>query len=225
MDSSIVKEAYQRLFPDSNADYNFSLDFSGRFSDYNANVRMIRSNVCFGLSKKWRGVNHEIMIGLFQSLFLKIFKKKGNTLNIDLYNNFIKSLHHVVPKNLTDPLLETSFTRVNEKYFNSLIEVPNLKFGRFSSRKLGSYNFQQDTITLSLALKEQPSELIDYVMYHEMLHKLHKFRSTNGRNLFHSKQFRLDEKAFENSVEIEKKLRYVGRKPRTPKVSFFDFFR
>ena len=124
---------------------------------------------------------------------------------MDMYNSFIKKLHLVVPKTNFDPTLESSFHRINEDYFDGLLEKPNLKFGKKTFSKLGSYEYATDTVTISKAL-ENDFELIDYVMYHELLHKKHQFTSKNGRSHHHTKLFRQKEKAFPNSSLMEKRL-------------------
>ena len=129
------------------------------------------------MSKKWKTISKEIQIGLIQSLSLKIFKEKKKTTNIELYNIFMKKIHIAAPKIKFDPTLEKSFHKVNEKYFYGLIEKPNLVWGDFSLRKLGSYEYGSDTITISKVLQNQ-GFLIDYIMYHELLHKKHKFKIT-----------------------------------------------
>ena len=140
---------------------------------------------------------------------LKIFKDKKNTTNIDLYNIFMKKIHLAVPKTKTDPTLEESFNRINEKYFYGLIEKPNLVWGNNSIRKLGSYEYGSDTITISRVLEETDENMLDYIMYHEVLHKKHKFNSKNGRNYHHTQLFRKNEKEFENSERIERELSKV----------------
>ena len=94
---------------------------------------------------------------------------------------------------------------INDKYFLGLIELPNLKFGKNSFTKLGSYSYASDTITISSALKHD-FELLDYVMHHELLHKKHQFNSKNGRSYHHTALFRKKEKEFENAGLMEKRL-------------------
>ncbi|MBW3003068.1 SprT-like domain-containing protein [Candidatus Woesearchaeota archaeon] len=225
MKEELVRLAFERLYPEKDLGRTISLKYSGRFSDYNANVRMTSKEIVFSLSKKWRGVNKEIVIGLIQDLLVKLYKKKKKTLNIDLYHNFIKSLHYAIPKEKTDPILEGSFDRVNEKYFHNLIEKPNLVLSQQSKRKLGSYDFHTDTISITRSLLEKERELLDYVMYHEMLHKKLKFKSNSTRNQFHSTEFKKAEKAFENSAEIEKRLKYVGIRRKKSKTRLFNIFK
>lgn len=218
----LAEQAFSELFPEKDLmDYELSVKYHDKFNPYNANVKYRGTKINFNLSKKWRGVNREIQIGLLQELLLKIFKRKKKTTNIDLYNIFMKNVHISIPKNKTHPILEDSFNRVNEKYFYGLIEQPNLVWGNNSVRKLGSYEYGSDTISISKIFHEN-YELLDYIMYHELLHKKHKFNNKNGRNYHHTKKFRDDEKAFENSKEIEAKIKKLIAGKRTKK-SFFGF--
>jgi predicted metal-dependent hydrolase len=141
---------------------------------------------------------------------LKLFGNKDikTTFNVDLYNEFLKGLHLSVPKDKNDPVLEESFNRVNEKYFNSLIDRPNLVWGGKTKRQLGCYDFHTDTIKISLMLAGEEL-LLDYVMYHELLHKKLKFKATARRNLFHSKAFRDAEKRFMGYEEAERRLKVL----------------
>ena len=122
----LLEEYFGRLFPDKDFVYSSKIKYSGKFKDFNANVRLRNSHLEFGFSRKWGGVSREIQVGLVQSLLLKILGCKKDSTNIDLYNSFVKSLHLSVPKVLSDPLLEDSFNRVNDKYFFGVIERPNL---------------------------------------------------------------------------------------------------
>lgn len=218
----LVEEAFNGLFPDKNLEeYAIKIKYTDKFKPYNANVRYTRAknSFQFNLSRKWKGVSREIQIGLIQGLMLKIFKKKNNTINIDLYNSFMKNLHISVPKVNNDPVLEGSFNKVNEKYFFGLIEKPNLIWHN-SIRRLGSYEYGTDTISISRII--EPDEgLLDYVMYHEMLHKKHKFYESNGRTFHHTREFRKMEKSFENSSEMEERLKSLMRQKRRIRFRWF----
>src|SRR3989344_181319 len=151
-------------------------------------------------SGKFRGYNANV----------KVRKDKRNTASMDLYNTFLKNIHMVIPKTENDSVLEDSFNRVNEKYFFGMLEKPNLAWGNNSFRKLGSYEYGTDTITISRIL-EPETELLDYVMHHEMLHKKLQYKSKNGRSVHHSPEFKRFEKKFENSALLEKKLQKLGQ--------------
>ncbi len=208
---SIITDAFEDLFPEKNIrDFNFSVNYNGRFKPYNANVKYTRNSFIFNLSKKWKSVSREIQVGLVQELLLKAFKTKKGTFNIDLYNNFMKKIHIAAPKTRIDSFLEESFDRINEKYFLGMVEKPNLVW-HSSMRRLGSYEYGSDTISISKVL-ENDLNALDYVMHHEMLHKKLKFDSRNGSCRHHTKAFRELERRFENSNEMEERLKSITRR-------------
>jgi len=221
----IIEEAYNALFPDKEWKYESRLKYSGKFSDYNANVKQRGHELEFGLSREWRHVSKEIKIGLLQTLMLKLFRPKtGNkvlykTTNIDLYNMFLKNLHVSVAKDDVDSFLSERFDLLNDEYFHGMLDKPNLVWGKASTRRLGSYEYGTDTILLSEVLREARQELLDYVLYHEMLHKKMKFKHSNQKSFYHTKDFKAKEKQFPNAKELEKDLSKLCSRKR-----FFDFF-
>ncbi len=215
---NIVEKAFKELYPEKDFNLNSDIKYSGRFNGFNANVRYNSQKVVFNLSKNWRGVSEEIKIGLLQELMIKVFKQKAHTISIDLYNNFLRSLHNSVPKTENNSILEESFNRVNERFFYSTLEKPNLKIGD-GINKLGHYEYSTDTIAISKSLISNP-ELLDYVMYHEMLHKKFKFQSKNGRHSHHSREFRFEEAKYPNAKELERKLSLLVTKQSIKKRLF-----
>ena len=155
--SQLIKEAFQELYPDKELKYNFFLKYSRKFKPYNANVRLYHSNLMFNLSRDWKKISKEIQIGLVQELITKILKDKKRTINMDLYNLFMKNVHLAIPKTKTDAILEESFNRVNETYFNGMLDKPNLEWGNPSTSKLGSYEYGSDTITMSRIFEKKLS--------------------------------------------------------------------
>lgn len=217
----LIKTAFQKLYPSKTLTKKTSIKYSGKFKPYNANVMITPYELIFNFSKEWKDIDEQIKIGLIQHLLMKIYKKKKNTTNIDLYLNFLKNIGKYTAKIYSHPLLREAFNRVNEKYFFNTIDVPNLKWGSLAFTQLGSYNFHTDTITISSVFKEN-KELLDYVIYHEMLHKKHSFKSKKGRSYYHTSEFRKEEKQFENYESIEKKLKkFLSKSRRMIKFSFF----
>ncbi|MFH1276272.1 MAG: hypothetical protein ABIH82_04105 [Candidatus Woesearchaeota archaeon] len=223
----LIQESYQRLFPEKEFSYITKLEYNRRLSAFNANIKLHRDTIFINLNLQWKDIDNEIKIGLMQHLLLKIFKKKNktnimqNTSNIALYNNFVRNIPLLTPKTKTDWVLEASFERVNEKFFQKEMEKPNLTWGQNSKRKLASYNFHDDTVSVSTLFKDAREEVLDYLMYHELLHKYHKFKHNNGRSAFHTTAFRKDEKQYPHFNEIEKEINLIIRGKR----SLLSFFR
>lgn len=219
----LVKEAFLLLYPNKEFQYRTNIIYSGRLKDYGSLVKKRGYSLQFVLNKKWKGIDKEILMGLVQILFLKILKDKKNTINIDLYNNFIRNLHYAVKKETGDISLENSFNRVNEKYFLGLLEKPNLRWGSSSRRTLAHYDYHIDAITVSNLFQDANSELLDYLMYHELLHKKLKFYNRGTRNYHHTGAFKKLERKFENYEEITKELNNFIRNKTRAKRSFWFF--
>jgi len=192
------------------------LTYSGHFSNYNANVRYTRTHIEFNLSTLWKNIDEDIQIGLIESLVIRMFKIKiVSTSNMKLYESFMKGLSKYAKSNDHDPELEESFNRVNEIFFNGMMEKPNLIFASESFRKLGSYEYSTNSIYISMIFKGLPDseqKFLDYVMYHELLHKKHTFNVKNGRHQAHTTVFKNDEKKF--GVNAEEELNAWLRKKR-----------
>jgi len=210
---SIVSESFSRLFPDKSLDKEPKIKYSNKFKDYNANVRITSSALIFSLSRKWKTIDKEIKIGLIQTLLLKIYKEKRKTTNISLYISFIKNLHITVPKSHSHPALKESFNRINNAFFYNLVETPNLEWGSTTTAKLGSYDFHTDTITISSIFLNHHN-LLDYVMYHEVLHKKLKFRNSGSKTFHHTKEFKDKEKEFPNAELLERMMKQLASRAR-----------
>lgn len=225
----LIQESFQRLFPEKEFSYQTEMEYNRRLGSFNANIQLRNKKIKVNLNLQWKDIDEEIKIGLIQHLLLKILRKKKNTINIDLYNNFIKNIPILTPKTKSDPALENSFNRVNGPFFYGILDQPNLEWGQKSYRKLASYNFHNDTVTVSTLFSDAREEVLDYLMYHELLHKHHKFRHNNGRSSFHSRAFREDEKKYPDYQLIEKEIdgiiRSGRRLRRKPVVNLWNFFR
>lgn len=223
---NLAEESFKKLYPEKDFPYFASINYSGKFRGYNARVQLNKftRQLTFKLSRNWEGIDRSIQMGLLQSLFIKILKQPAHTTEMDLYDLFLKNLADNLPRTKTHPTLEQSFNRVNEKYFGGLMSMPNFDL-KDSLRVLGTYEYGTDTVSITKLLLENP-ELLDYVMYHELLHKKHKFSSKNGRHRCHTTAFRADEKKFENAALLEKQLNiFVSKTHAKNKVrQFFAFF-
>ncbi|MFW5852827.1 MAG: SprT-like domain-containing protein [Nanoarchaeota archaeon] len=234
----LIEESFMELFPSKNFTYSSRIRYSRAFKGYNANIKLYthKNEIVVSLSKKWNTVSKDIKKGLIQELLLKLFagerERKTKTLSIDLYHIFLKNTHRSAEKNLSDPVLEESFNRVNNRYFNGMLDMTNLVWGNFSRSVLGRYDYGTDTIMVSRIFENSPERFIDRVMHHEMLHKKHKYTTKNGRHHHHTPKFRSDEKLFEDFDKVESEIKdfihketFIGipKRVNNSKNSFFKF--
>jgi predicted metal-dependent hydrolase len=86
------------------------------------------------------------------------------------------------------------------------MESPNLVWGSDSRRRLATYDYHTDTVKVSTFFQKARQEIIDYLVYHELLHKKLKFSSSGSRSIHHSHEFRHLESEFENAALLEKEI-------------------
>ena len=111
--------------------------------------------------------------------------------------------------------LDRSFHRVNQKYFQSSMNKPNLVWNsRMTHRKFGHYQADTNTIMVSISLDHPriPAFVVDYVMYHELLHKQLGARQVNNRRYIHTQEFKRKETQFSRIAEAQRILSKITRK-------------
>lgn len=105
--------------------------------------------------------------------------------------------------------LKTAFDRVNWAYFDGTQRVPHLCWsGAPNYRKFGHFNPISDTVQVSSALddSETPEYVLDFILYHELLHRDLGIVERNHRKLAHRTEFRRQEQDF---AQYEKAIAYL----------------
>lgn len=105
--------------------------------------------------------------------------------------------------------LAAAFDRVNAAYFHNRMPRPALTWSAlFTGRKFGHYDFVRDTVMISRTLDHPAVDefVLDYVLYHELLHKKHGLRFSNGRHYAHTGDFAREEKRYPRYREAETAL-------------------
>jgi hypothetical protein len=118
--------------------------------------------------------------------------------------------------------LSEIFDRVNSTYFQNAVAKPVLTWSaRRTYRILGHHDSTHETIAVSRSLDDRhvPEYVVEYVVFHEMLHIWHPTQHRNGRRYNHTPAFRRDEEKFLyfNQAEdwIEKNVRVLKRKAKS----------
>jgi hypothetical protein len=95
--------------------------------------------------------------------------------------------------------LEEIFHDLNRRIFHGQIPPTRLGWSQKNSRRiLGHYDSGHNTITVSRSLDSPsvPRYLVEYVVYHEMLHIKFPVERRGQRRVLHSREFRAAEKKF-----------------------------
>lgn len=110
--------------------------------------------------------------------------------------------------------LEKSFERVNNQYFNGSMEKPVLTWSvKRSKRTFGRYDVERDIVYISQVLDspEIPEEFLDFIMYHELLHKKYGITIRKGKRRMHTPEFKREEKKFRNYEKMKLLMEKIAR--------------
>jgi hypothetical protein len=109
--------------------------------------------------------------------------------------------------------LAASFDRVNTAYFDGGVSRPRLVWSRtFAARKFGHYDHAHDTVMVNIVLdrKTVPESAVDFIVYHELLHKQLGITWQSNRMAAHTPEFREKEREFRRYDQAKAVLRKLA---------------
>lgn len=110
--------------------------------------------------------------------------------------------------------LAAMFERLNEDYFGGQLERPHIGWStRNWRRQFGCFDPGPHQIVLNRRMDQPaiPQFVVEYVLYHEMLHVKHPTRRSGCTLLSHSPEFRAEEKRF---LQFREARRFLDRLAR-----------
>jgi len=109
--------------------------------------------------------------------------------------------------------LQEIFDDLNRRFFKGEIRVKLLGWSAVRSRTvLGHYDSAHSSITISrwLDSARTPRYLVEYVIFHEMLHVVYPVGRNGHRRVVHSAEFRAAERRFPNYEQARRKLKQLS---------------
>ncbi len=187
----------------------------------NNRIRLRDDLIHIKLSDLLRDAPLEFHQALAEILLRKLYRKKIPAEVSQIYNNFVrqtavreksiesrKTRGRKILKGTRGDYydLDEIFNLLNQIYFQHTIPKPTLTWSANNTyRILGHHDSTHETIAISKSLDDIriPRLVVEYVVYHEMLHIKHPTRFENGRRYSHTPAFRRDERDFAFFVEAE----------------------
>jgi hypothetical protein len=154
-------------------------------------------------------------------LVAKLLRKKVPPAAREVYSNFIKRQEmrekavankrrhgrKVITSARGDVYdLDEIFDALNQTYFRNSLPKPVLSWSsRRTYRILGHHDSAHETVIISRSLDDQkvPRFVVEYVVFHEMLHIFHPTEHRNGRRFNHTPAFKRNEQKFRYYEEAE----------------------
>ncbi|HEY3344247.1 MAG TPA: SprT-like domain-containing protein [Anaerolineaceae bacterium] len=110
--------------------------------------------------------------------------------------------------------LDAAFARVNRDYFGGSLARPTLTWSRRATyREFGHYQPSTDTVSISRSLDalSVPEYVLDFVVYHELLHKHLGIKTAGGRQYAHTPEFHQAERCYPHCQEAKDFLQALSR--------------
>lgn len=202
----------------------FSIQFYP-YRNLNHTIRIRQGRILVRLSDVLADAPLEVVTAILAILLGKLFRKPVAPSCRETYRRYIllepvrqktRRLQQMRgQKHLTSPRgrffdLAEIFAQLNDQYFSGSLQVRRLSWSRQRSiRTLGHYDPAHGTIVVSRRLDEPsiPRCVVEYVVYHEMLHAFLGDRTCDGRRRAHHRAFREAEPRFEHHAEAQRFLR------------------
>ncbi len=226
-----MKERLLQIFHESYCDLrprapvpDLTVEFFA-FANINNTIRLREGRLFVRLSDLLEGAPEPVLRAIAHILLAKMYRKRIEREYATRYRRYVSS-HHVRTKaHLLRQMrgrkridtakgrtydLEAIFEDLNRRFFYGLLGRPQLTWSPSRARNsLGHYDPAHNAIVVSRVFDHPgvPTYVVEYILYHEMLHLKHPVKLRGSRRCVHSPEFQAEEKLFPHLEEAQKFLR------------------
>lgn len=195
------------------------------YANLTSNIRLEDERAVVRLSDLFRGAPVDVMEALAGTLLAKVYRRRLPRQCEDAYRSFtldaatrrrLRRVRSARGRKLPDAprgrtfRLDTLFSRLNRDYFGNRLRRPRLAWSaRPWKSQLGIFDPALGQIVLSSRLdrRDVPRSVVEYVLYHEMLHVKHPVRRAACGLQSHSPEFQREERRFRHYARARQFLR------------------
>jgi hypothetical protein len=222
---TIFQRAYRELRPRA-AMPEIEVRFFA-FANVNNTVRLREEKLLFRISDLLEGAPENVLHAIAHILIAKIYRKQIDAAQAARYRRFVGSRAisekaHLLRqmrgrKRIDGPVgnvyhLDDIFEELNTKFFYGLMARPSMTWSQNTARHLlGHYDPAHNAIVVSRVFDDVrvPRYVVDYIVYHEMLHLKHPVKLKGSRRCVHGPLFQQEEKLFPRLDEAKKFLKIL----------------
>lgn len=206
------QEAYGELRPGT-AMPELKVEFFA-FANVNNTIRLRNGKLLVRLSDLLEGAPNSVLRAIAHILLAKMYRKPINRAYAARYRKYVGS-HDIVRKaHLVRQMrgrkllrsargryydLDAVFEQLNTRFFYGLMARPRMSWSQTKTRRiLGHYDPAHNAIIISRIFDHPaiPAYVLEYIVYHEMLHLKHPVKLRGSRRCVHSAEFQAEEKLF-----------------------------
>lgn len=210
---AIFEESFRELRPRTPLP-SLRIDFF-RFANVNNTIRLREGRLLVRISDLLEGAPEPVLRAIAHILLAKMYRKPIDREHATRYRRYISTHHmsqkaHLVRqmrgrKRIASPRghvyhLEEIFEDLNSEYFHGLMARPLLTWSSERARnRLGHYDPAHNAIVVSSVFDDPrvPRYVVEYILYHEMLHLRHPVKLRGSRRCVHSAEFQAEERLFQ----------------------------
>jgi predicted metal-dependent hydrolase len=221
----IFQETYNELRPGSSLP-ELKVEFFA-FANVNNTIRLRQGRLLVRLSDLLEGAPDTVLRAIAHILLAKMYRKPVDRSYAARYRKYVGS-HEIVRKAhlvrqmrgrkfLRSPRghyydLDAIFEDLNIRFFHGLMARPRMSWSRTKTRRiLGHYDPAHNAIIISRIFDHPavPRYVLDYIVYHEMLHLKHPVKLRGSRRCVHSPEFQAEEKLFPRLADADAFLKRI----------------
>ena len=208
----IFQETYNELRPGTSLP-EMKIDFFA-FANVNNTIRLRNGRLLVRLSDLLEGAPDAVLKAIAHILLAKMYRRPIDRTQAARYRKYVGS-HELVRKAhlvrqmrgrklLRSPRgyfydLDAIFEDLNTRFFYGLMARPRMSWSQTKTRRiLGHYDPAHNAIIISRIFDHPgvPRYVLEYIVYHEMLHLKHPVKLQGSRRCVHSAEFQAEEKLF-----------------------------
>jgi hypothetical protein len=219
----IFQEVFQELRPGASLP-ELKIDFFA-FANVNNTIRLRDGRLLVRLSDLLEGAPDTVLRAIAHILLAKMYRRPIDRGHAARYRKYVAS-HEIVQKaHLVRQMrgrkrlrparghfydLDAIFEGLNTRFFHGLMARPRMSWSQTKTRRiLGHYDPAHNAIIISRIFDHpaMPQYVLEYIVYHEMLHLKHPVKLHGSRRCVHSAEFQAEEKLFPREAEANMFLR------------------
>jgi hypothetical protein len=219
----IFQETYRDLRP-ATAIPELKIEFRA-FANINNTIRLRDGRLLVRLSDLLEGAPDSVLRAIAHILLAKMYRQPIDRGQAARYRKYVASHDIVRQTHLVRQMrgrkrlrparghfydLDAIFETLNTRFFHGLMARPRMSWSQTKTRRiLGHYDPAHNAIIISRLFDHPgvPAYVLEYIVYHEMLHLKHPVRLRGSRRCVHSAEFQAEEKLFPRVAEANAFLR------------------
>ena len=197
------------------------------FVSINNTIRLRRGELYVRLSDLLEGAPEPVLDAITHILLAKLYRQPVDRTQSARYRRYVASHDISAKARLVRQMrgrkhihsarghhyhLEEIFEDLNRRFFHGLMGRPQLTWSRDHARnRLGHYDPAHNTIVISRVFDhpQVPRYVVEYIVFHEMLHLKHPVKLRGSRRCVHSQEFLAEEKMFPEVGRAQRFLRIL----------------